>query len=218
MRALVVALVLLGAGIAALIAWSERTGGTGEFEFGHPTLHQGILHDGPAPTLAEGSQTYLLAGEGKHGVAEVVQGLDGKRTQLRGSLIRRDGVAMLELPAGSLRTEGTGRQEAEVALGQVEIRGEIVDSKCYLGAMNPGEGKVHRSCAARCISGGVPPALLARDANGKRNIIVLLGSDGRAVNRQVLAYVAEPVRLSGALFRRGNLLILRIDPAHIVRE
>jgi hypothetical protein len=27
------------------------------------------------------------------------------------------------------------------------LTGEIVDSKCYLGVMNPGQGKVHRDCA-----------------------------------------------------------------------
>lgn len=218
MRALVVGLVLLGSGIAALIVWSEGAAGNGEFEFGHPAVHQGTLRDGAAPTLAEGSRTYLLAGEGKHGVADVVKGLNGRRARLEGTLIRRDGVAMLELRPGSLQAAGAGSSEAEVALGQVAVKGEIVDSKCYLGAMNPGEGKVHRSCAARCISGGVPPALLARDANGNRNIMVLLGSDGSAVNRQVLDYVGEPVRISGALSRRGNLMILRIDPAQIVRE
>ena len=35
--------------------------------------------------------------------------------------------------------------------------GEIVDSKRYLGVMNPGNGKVHRDCAVRCLSGGIPP-------------------------------------------------------------
>jgi hypothetical protein len=38
---------------------------------------------------------------------------------------------------------------AAVDLGEVQLTGEIVDSKCYFGVMNPGNGKVHRDCAVR---------------------------------------------------------------------
>jgi hypothetical protein len=45
-------------------------------------------------------------------------------------------------------------------LGERILIGEIVDTKCFLGVMNPGEGKVPRECAALCLSGGIPRALL----------------------------------------------------------
>jgi hypothetical protein len=51
------------------------------------------------------------------------------------------------------------------------LRGEIVDTKCYLGVMTPGEDKVHRGCAVRCISRGVPPAFLVRDASADSRIL-----------------------------------------------
>jgi len=43
------------------------------------------------------------------------------------------------------------------SLGTQTLVGEIVDSKCFLGVMNPGQLTTHRACAIRCISGGVRP-------------------------------------------------------------
>jgi hypothetical protein len=52
-----------------------------------------------------------------------------------------------------------------VSLGTQTLIGEIVDSKCYLGVMNPGALIPHRACAIRCISGGIPPVLLVRQSD-----------------------------------------------------
>jgi hypothetical protein len=92
-----------------------------------------------------------------------------------------------------------------------------VDAKCYLGVMTPGESKVHRDCAIRCISGGVPPAFLARDASGEVKILLLVGADGRALSREVLRYAAEPLELSGDLLRAGSTLTLKADPTQFRR-
>jgi len=105
-----------------------------------------------------------------------------------------------------------------ISLGTVRLRGEIVDSKCYLGVMNPGNGKVHRDCAVRCISGGAPPVFVARDASGETQVLLLVGSDGRALNREVLSFVAEPVEISGEVVRSGSNLILKADPSRFRRD
>ncbi len=97
-------------------------------------------------------------------------------------------------------------------LGKVTIVGEIVDSKCYLGVMNPGRSKVHRDCAARCISGGVPPALVTADG-----LYLLAGADGRQLHAQILDLVAEKVEVSGTLLRSGETLTLWADPANYRR-
>ena len=59
---------------------------------------------------------------------------------------------MIELASAPERspTSRLLRREVEV-LGPVELTGEIADSKCWLGVMNPGEGTVHRDCARRCL-------------------------------------------------------------------
>lgn len=102
-------------------------------------------------------------------------------------------------------------------LGRVTLRGEIVDTKCYLGVMNPGERKVHRDCAVRCISGGLPPAFLARDPAGDAPVRLLVGDHGRALSKEVLPFIAEPLEISGVLVRTGSTLTLKADPARFRR-
>ena len=91
------------------------------------------------------------------------------------------------------------------------LAGEIVDSKCYLGVMNPGNGKVHRDCAARCLSGGIPPAFVVKDASGVSKTLVLSNA-GR-----LHEFVAEPVEISGRLLRSNGMFELRADPGSIRR-
>jgi hypothetical protein len=79
--------------------------------------------------------------------------------------------------------------------------------------MNPGQLIPHRACAIRCISGGVPPVLLVRHADGPASYLLLVSDKGKPVNKQVLDLVAEPVEITGEVERRGELLILRADPA-----
>jgi hypothetical protein len=92
----------------------------------------------------------------------------------------------------------------------VTLSGEIVDSKCYLGVMNPGQGKVHRDCAARCLSGGIPPIFITTDG---RQQLLLVGRDGRALGRDALReFIAEPIQVDGELVQRGSTQLLKIDP------
>lgn len=89
------------------------------------------------------------------------------------------------------------------------LLGEIVDTKCYLGAMKPGRGKPHRDCASLCIRGGIPAALLVRTASGERHLVHLLNLRGRPLGRELLEWVGEPVEVWGTLRRRDNRLFLR---------
>ena len=102
----------------------------------------------------------MLVAPGKHGADTLVAAFEGKHVRLQGQLIYRDGQTMVEIdPKTITAMEPTENPALETAdLGTATLTGEIVDSKCYLGVMNPGRGKVHRDCAARCLSGGIPPA------------------------------------------------------------
>jgi len=100
-----------------------------------------------------------------------------------------------------------------ISLGKQTLVGEIVDSKCFLGVMNPGQLTPHRACAIRCISGGVPPVLLVRQKDGPAAYLLLVSTDGKPVNKAVLNLVAEPVEITGEVQRQGELLILRADPS-----
>ena len=89
------------------------------------------------------------------------------------------------------------------------LLGEIVDTKCYLGAMKPGRGKPHRDCASLCIRGGIPAALLVRTTSGERHLVHLLNRQGQPLGPELLEWVGEPVEVWGTLRRRDNRLFLR---------
>ena len=128
---------------------------------------------------------------------------------------------MIEVVSGSVEAvsgaESTEPASHRIALGSHTLRGEIVDSKCFLGVMKPGRGKPHRACAVRCISGGIPPVLRVEDADGDYRHFLLVDTAGRAVNERVLDLVAEPVEVTGSVTKDGDLLILAADPERIRR-
>lgn len=109
-------------------------------------------------------------------------------------------------PAASSASVPDGAN-ARVYLRGDTLVGEIVDTKCYLGAMKPGRGKPHRDCASLCIRGGIPAALLVRTKNGERRLVHLT-SFGRPVGREVLDFVGQPVEVTGLLRRKDDRLLL----------
>lgn len=214
-RAAVVALGVIGSGVALALVFGQSPFAANTFEYAQYRDYEGVLEDWPYPALVTADARFLLVGAGKFGVAAATKGMEGSVVRLKGSLIRRDSDTALEVLPGSLQVKlaavpSSIRRVSD--LGRVTLTGEIVDSKCYLGVMNPGNGKVHRDCAARCISGGIPPAFLVRDASGDSRVLLLTGSDGRPLQHEALEFVAEPVEISGQLIRRGSTLILQAEP------
>ena len=65
--------------------------------------------------------------------------------------------------------------------------------------MRPGEGKVHRACAARCLSGGVPPGLLVRSSDGGGAVYYLAGPEGGKLDFDV-QWAARKIRVLGHLY------------------
>ena len=207
----------LGAVVALLLVLEQGPFAAASFDFGHYTRYEGVLEEWPYPMLVTSTSRFLLVSERKHGFEP--GNLNGQQVRLRGALIRRRDDQMLEVESGSAeKIAAEHSHEKPIDLGPIQLTGEIVDSKCYLGVMNPGSGKVHRDCAVRCISGGAPPAFLARDSSGEVRVLLLTGADGRALNREVLDYVAEPITVSGRIFRRGTTLILKAEPKDFRRE
>jgi hypothetical protein len=104
----------------------------------------------------------------------------------------------------------------------VTLQGEIVDSKCFFGAMKPGEGKTHKACATLCIRGGIPPMLITLDSSGQQTDYLLVDPEGRglvgASLEAILPFVADAVEVSGAVEQRGELRLLRIDSTNTIRR
>ena len=206
--------------VAGLLIFGQPPFATSKFEYGEYRDYAGVIEEWPYPILVTDKTSFLLVAPGKHGLSDTIKGLQGARIHLKGSLIERVPDRMIEVVPGSIAADTPQSHltlPSVIDLGPVTLRGEIVDTKCYLGVMNPGEHKVHRDCAVRCISGGVPPAFLARDASGDSRVLLLVGEDGRALNREVLPLVAEPLEISGVLVRTGSTLILKASPARFRR-
>lgn len=221
----VLALALLA---SVILAVSQRMIGASVFEWGNHKNFSGILQTTPYPHLVvprpgntdglSRYSTYYLVAPWKFGLdREAIAALDGKAVALKGTLIYRGDQTMIETKPEWIqaveKTPATISLPQSVRLGKQTLVGEIVDSKCFLGVMNPGQLTPHRACAIRCISGGVPPVLLVRQKDGPAIYLLLVSAEGKPVNKQVLEMIAEPVEITGEVERQGELLILRADPA-----
>lgn len=227
MLALAFGLLALALAAGAGLAAAQKLIGHSVFEFGAVKTFSGIFEARPCPHLLvrrpgvtpPGGRfsSYYLVAEWKFGLpAAVARAFDGQAVSLRGTLIYRDNATMIQVEDHSIAATGAAAPQAEEAvvdLGRQTLIGEIVDSKCYFGVMNPGRLTPHRGCAIRCISGGIPPVLLVRRGQGPAWYVLLVSQTGEPVNQQVLDYVAEPVAITGELQRQDGLLVLRADPS-----
>ena len=227
-RKAVVLLLLLAPVLSVAFVLAQRTIGKAAFEWGTIKTFSGILQARPYPhllvaragNLGSTPSAYYLVAPFKFGLKpEALAALDGKPVSLKGTLIYRGCQTMIEARPDSITQVGQSAASSSISslppsvpLGRQTLVGEIVDSKCFLGVMNPGHLTPHRACAVRCISGGIPPILLVRPKTGPPLYFLLVSSDRRAVNKQVLDMVAEPVEITGEVERQGELLVLRSDP------
>ena len=226
-RAVVIGLIAIAVIGAFIFAYVQRTFAPAIFEYGKQRSFEGIIERKPFPTLLvkrpgfpdPGSSHYLLVGEGKHGADDEVSDFEGKSVRLKGTLIYRGSQTMIEVVRGSISVAGSAEAlpAAEKMLGVFELSGEIVDGKCYLGVMNPGSGKVHRDCAARCLSGGVPILFATNDFRGEPAILQLTDTNQKPLPKAAfLDHVGQPVRLKGTVVENGDTLIFEIDPSGII--
>ena len=170
----------------------------------------------------------LLGGSG--GPADREQGrraamkiFDGKLVQVKGTRLTRDGRMMIELEEGERAvvlipddSERLDRLRPELSEGREStLVGRIVDAKCYLGAMKPGDGKAHRACAVRCISGGIPPMLV--EGSGEHHRYYLLAHSGGPLD--ILPFVGDEVQLSGRVQWQGSdIWLFNLETAGIRRR
>ncbi|HEX8027111.1 MAG TPA: hypothetical protein VF491_01550 [Vicinamibacterales bacterium] len=199
---LAVIVMLAAAGLAgAIFVTKQRSLAESRFDYGNEQSLDGYLSLAPIPALLvpepSGVTTYWLVAPGKYGAAAIVDdGAEGWVT-VSGKLIARESWRMLEVRPRSIRPRPDKRPMPLPSPRQsrvVSLRGEIVDGKCFLGVMNPGERTVHRDCAERCISGGVPPMFAYVDDAGS-HLAMLIGADAEVLHGRI----GYPITLSGVL-------------------
>lgn len=227
---IVAALVLLLLAAGYTFASTTQGAGHGSFAFGKAEGTLGLLTVKPEavlwtadPSATGGVRGTLLVRQGKFGLSARATKLDGQLVRVKGTSIERDGHRMIEVAAEPEAADATEQERQTLEkvtarpLGEVTLRGEIVDSKCYLGRMRPGDRRTHRACAQLCITGGIPPLFIAHDASGTETQYLLSAYDGESLAQPLLPFVAEPVEIRGRVTQRGDVLVLQTDVAHVSR-
>ena len=192
---------------------------------------EGLLIDKPIPHLIvprsgkindqNGYSRYILAGTRKTAVSDKALELAGNWVKLRAIPVFRDNMTLLAVSTKtppetieppSLQVPPSLEGES---LGNYTLQGQIVDTKCYLGVMNPGQTKTHKACAIRCLSGGVPATFRVVNQDGQVYYFLLVDSQGNALNKSNFNLVGEPVQITGEVVKYGDLFVLKGDPKRV---
>ncbi len=228
-------IILLAMAIAVIAAVSQKKFSTGNFEFGKLTEVKGIYFNKPVACLKVingkdifGRLSYItipLVGFGKHGADGVITDIEKnkntsfneKEISLKGTLLYNDGKLLMQVDANDNPVTNIGKNaDASLLpstqdLGQQEIKGEIVDPKCYFGVMKPGQGKPHKDCAVRCILGGITPVLRVSNADGASNYYLIVGTNGEKMNEAVKDFVAQPVSIHAKVVQVDDWIVLYVN-------
>ena len=216
-RWIVPVLILVLIGIGAWVAFAQQSPGNAVLDFSQPVKLVGYLSLEPYPVLHQvepEQRSVLLVEQIKKSADEAAQPFDQTWVEVEGYLQTRGDFTMLQIQPDSAFNKtaadelpSTGRVE----LGTYEFHGEVIDSKCYLGAMKPGGGKVHRACAALCLRGGIPPMFVTKNEAGSRLSYLLVDENGESLSKYLSDWVAIPVSLKGRLVQRGALQYIEIS-------
>lgn len=212
-------LVVLVIALGFLVPRSMETLKDSTYEFTAQKKYTGILIKEPVAMLrvVKNGQIFdhMLVNFGKKSALPTInavekergEDLHGRKVNLTVTEMSYKGRKVFELTDEKESFLKIGRvtdiDNSMRALGSSNLRGEIVDPKCFFGAMNPGEGKVHRSCAALCLRGGIP-AVLATGKKESQEYYIIKGADGENINMKLLDIVGEDVKMAGTIYELNN--------------
>jgi len=217
--------------VGLFLALYQKKFSQSTFEYGINSTVEGYYFEKPVPHLAvplgagvngkEVLQNVMLVGFGKAGAMNVmdrIQEIEGKslagaKIELNGFLIYDKGKALLQVTeednknlvflGGAIRASQSFQDSSSRT-----VSGEIVDPKCYFGVMKPGEGKAHRSCAIRCLAGGIPAVL--HDTN-KEEYFLLVNELWEPLNDNVTSIIGDQITVTGKEVTWNDWKILEVN-------
>jgi hypothetical protein len=214
-------LIIAMLGVMVISAIAMRDPGPAVWNTSAERTWRGRLIMHPYPMLAQqtdgGVRIHLIVGIGKVGVHDRLFGMDGMTLELAGFPLERDDRRMIEIAdreeAVKLIGDGSFAPTVlqPVGLGEGAYAGEVVDGKCFLGAMKPGDGPAHKACAVLCIEGGLPPMVRTIGSDGQPLYMLLTVEGSTRLPEPVLNMVGEPVVVEGRMVRLGDLLVIDCD-------
>ena len=197
------------------------------FELTSATKITGTFHENPYPMLrvevAENTyKNILLLGFGKSSanpflkkLQNEVINLNGKPLSIEGNLIYYNGKTLMQITSDEKVTlskaNTSNKAPLKTSISEMTLQGEIIDPKCYFGVMKPGKGKIHRSCAVRCISGGIPPVLATSDKNNITEYFLITDLNGNALHEDILPFVGKPSEIKGIVEKMEDWYLLKIN-------
>jgi hypothetical protein len=226
--ALLAVFVIVGG--ALVFSFSQKQFKNSTFELATATKITGIFHENPYPMLRVqvAKNTYkniLLLGFGKSSAnpfLEKIQGevpnLNGKKLSIEGNLIYYNGKTLIQITDKekvTLENNSKTPTPLKETISKMTLSGEIIDPKCYFGVMKPGKGKIHRSCAVRCISGGIPPVLATTDKNNISEYFLITDLNGNPINNKILTFIGKPSEITGIVQKMEDWSIIKIDADNI---
>ena len=85
------------------------------------------------------------------------------------------------------------------------IKGELVDTGCYLG--HGARGEKHKGCATKCIAGGMPMGLLT--SAGKLYLLTM-DHDNPDPYAKAKEMAAEMVEVTGPVWQRNGMAAIEV--------
>ncbi|MBX2859046.1 MAG: hypothetical protein KTR17_10315 [Cellvibrionaceae bacterium] len=219
-KKLMVVLILLAVAVATWLGVGQRDVGSATWDAFNKVTLTGYLSVDPYPVLqipGDKPESVLLVRLGKLSAEDISRTFQNQPVSVSGFPIQRGGWRMLEIEteddfkALDPNTHPASAAAADATTTPFRAKGEIVDSKCFLGVMKPGAGKVHRACAQLCLKGGIPPIFVVKNSDGEAFGYLLTRADGTSASTLLAPFAAVPVEISGNLQRRGDLVYLRMD-------
>ncbi len=218
---LIAFLVVWFVSLSGVLVLTQRSPGTAVWDNSNEQTWTGRLIPKPYPMLipddSDNTTPLLVVAMGKLGAHTQLADAFNHRVTLRGFELTREGRRIIELapePGAIAIARPLGEQEipkvVPAASGFIELVGEITDGKCYLGAMKPGDGFGHRSCAALCIRGGLPPMFVAESDLGSVIYPLFVVDGSTSLNEETIQLVACRVRLRGTLGSIAGIPVLSV--------
>ena len=222
--------VALVAGFAAL-GWAIGTnqddpgGAAWRFDWGKQTV-VGVVYTKPSPhvQVVVGSEripaghTLMFTGGGKFSVLQRAEALEGQLATVSGVILKRGDLDMMQVEGGQnglSPAAGVVPALPVEQLGRWKLAGEICDGKCLAGAMRPGRGLAHKACANLCLIGDIPPVFVSSQPVAGSEYLLVAGPDGGPMPTELLDLTALYIEVEADIERRGDLLIMKVDPASI---
>ncbi len=96
----------------------------------------------------------------------------------------------------------------------VEIKGEIIDTWCYLSGVMGGEdavvGSAHHTCALWCAAGGIPVGVL--DEDGQIYMVLKLGGEGALTQSDnIMEIQSDRITAKGMHYVRDGVNYLVVE-------